>query len=110
MAIRAEPWRSLGDWRFTKQSGQPGAQPGNFVEARARLEQALAIWRQVGDRWAIANTLTGLGDVAGEEKDYRHLTRCIYQREPGRSTASSATGWPSPILFEALGCLVSGPG
>ena len=52
------------------------------------MEQALTIWRQIGDRWAIANTLTGLGDVAEEEKDYQ-AARTVFWREPNNQSGDS---------------------
>ena len=69
------------------------------------MEQALSIWRQVGDRWAIANTLTGLGDVAGEEKDYP-TSRAYYSESLGINRELDDR-LALAYIFEALGCLAA---
>ena len=81
---------------------------GDSTGARVQLDKALAIWREIGDRWAIANTLTGLGDVSGEERDF-DTSRAYFgeslaiNREIGDRLALA-------YLFEALGCLAADQG
>ena len=41
-----------------------------YAEARAWQEEALALRREVGDRWAVANSLNNLGNVAMAQGDY----------------------------------------
>jgi predicted ATPase/DNA-binding CsgD family transcriptional regulator/DNA-binding XRE family transcriptional regulator len=43
---------------------------GNYAEARARLEQAVAVRRTLGDRLGLASALSYLGQVAREQDDY----------------------------------------
>jgi hypothetical protein len=40
------------------------------AQARRHLEESLALNRQVGDRWAVANVLTSLGEVAADLEDW----------------------------------------
>ena len=72
------------------------------------MEQALAIWRQVGDRWAIANTLTGLGDVAAEESDYE--TARAYFGESLGINRELGDRLALAYLFEAMGGLAAAQG
>jgi predicted ATPase/DNA-binding CsgD family transcriptional regulator/Tfp pilus assembly protein PilF/DNA-binding XRE family transcriptional regulator len=43
---------------------------GDYAEARARFEQALAVQRSLGDRLGLAGTLSYLGQAAREQGDY----------------------------------------
>jgi hypothetical protein len=43
---------------------------GESVAARTLYEQALAIFRELGDRWGIAGTVADLGSLAREQGDY----------------------------------------
>jgi tetratricopeptide (TPR) repeat protein len=50
--------------------GQVAMAQGDYPLARARLEKALAEYREDGNRWNIAQTLNSLGDLARLEGEY----------------------------------------
>jgi predicted ATPase/DNA-binding SARP family transcriptional activator len=107
-------WRVRGHWRaaraYLSEALAREAGPGDSVEQRAsraralngagvlahhqgdyrlaasQFEEALAIYRQLGDRWGIASVLDGLGTVAQELGDYAaahayHAESMAIQRE-----------------------------
>ena len=41
---------------------------GRAAEARQQLEEAIALQRQIGDRWSLANALNNLGNVARQQQ------------------------------------------
>jgi predicted ATPase/DNA-binding XRE family transcriptional regulator len=51
-------------------SGRLAVMQGDYASARARYEQALEIYRELGDRQGIANSLNDLGNVHGLQGDY----------------------------------------
>ncbi|MEV0596647.1 AfsR/SARP family transcriptional regulator [Nonomuraea cavernae] len=61
------PWQralsACGMAFMLQDAGQP-------EEARSEFERALAIFRELGERWGITLVLAGLGDLAFEQGDY----------------------------------------
>jgi hypothetical protein len=52
--------------------------------ARPRFERALALWREVGDRWGIAKALGDLGEAARTMGDYLSTGKKVMMDEPGQ--------------------------
>jgi CHAT domain-containing protein len=52
---------------------------GDFAKARALAKRALAIHRKLGDSYYVAWTLSDLGALAEEDKDYENATRLHLQ-------------------------------
>src|SRR5205807_491226 len=46
-------------------------QQGEYEKARERMEQSLALWRELEHQAGVFNLLNGLGDLSREEGDYR---------------------------------------
>jgi tetratricopeptide (TPR) repeat protein len=55
-------------WSLNNQ-GDVERDSGDSAAARAFYEQALAIFRELDDRWGIAGTLADLGNLAREQKN-----------------------------------------
>src|SRR3712207_9332811 len=45
-------------------------QQGDYAQARARLEEAVAIGREIGEKWQVAHALHELGNLARIDGDY----------------------------------------
>ena len=58
---------------------------GDFAAARALEEESLSIWRALGDRNGIANSLNQLGVVTGDQSDFaaarRYYEECLAIRK-----------------------------
>jgi len=61
---------------------------GDFVGARRRQEEALALYRDLGDLWGTADTLYRLGGVHLEPLLYAHSVGTSADRGPDRSPGS----------------------
>ena len=78
---------------------------GSYSEARSRLEEAVALQREVGDRAYIANALGNLGNVARAQGDYEiayslyHESLVIAQELGGK--------WDIAYLLEDMGGLAA---
>jgi tetratricopeptide (TPR) repeat protein len=59
--------------------GDVARDQGDSAAARTLYEQALAIFRELDDRWGIAGTLADLGSLAREQGNYP--TACSLYRE-----------------------------
>jgi tetratricopeptide (TPR) repeat protein len=65
--------------RALNAAGKLAVVHNDFEPARYFHEQALSIWRQLGDDQGIATTLRGLGEVAGRQRDY-DTARPLYEQ------------------------------
>ena len=74
---------------------------GDYPAAAQALEQALGIYRDLGDRLGQANALSDLGDVRRLTGDYPAAAR-TWSR-PWASSATSATGSARPTPSSTWG-------
>jgi tetratricopeptide (TPR) repeat protein len=51
--------------------GLVGEPDRDLAPARAYLEESIALWREIGDRWVCAGALNNLGEVARFEGNYQ---------------------------------------
>jgi predicted ATPase/serine/threonine protein kinase len=47
---------------------------GNYVQARQLFQNGLALYQELGDKWGVAATLNGLGDMAHQQVNYTEAT------------------------------------
>jgi tetratricopeptide (TPR) repeat protein len=78
---------------------------GRLDKAFSYLQEALALQRQVGDRWMIGNTLNNLGNVARSQGDHDRA-RALYD-ESLAIYRVLADKWALAYLFEDVGCLAA---
>jgi tetratricopeptide (TPR) repeat protein len=52
---------------------------GDLAQARHQFQRALQIWREIGERWAMTNTLHNLANVAREEGDIHEAQRLYHE-------------------------------
>jgi len=92
LQLALEKWRGTGDPRFTAFGlnilSFSAARIGRFDEARAALEESIAINESVGDRWGLASALRGLG---------------LIEQEHGRREESIKAFQQSQSIFANLG-------
>jgi tetratricopeptide (TPR) repeat protein len=77
----------------------------NFDEARAWLEEALSIQREVGDKSYIANSLNNLGNVIRAIGDYE--IACNLYKESLEISYELGDKWALAYLLEDMGALAS---
>jgi tetratricopeptide (TPR) repeat protein len=75
------------------------------LEARTFLEEAVALQRQVGDKYYIANALNNLANVIRRLGDYPQAFN-LY-RESLRLNRDLGDRWALAYLLEDIGCLAS---
>ena len=64
---------------------------GDYPAARARHEESLAIWRQLGDRRGIAASLGNLGTVACDQGDLASA-RALHEESLGDPAGTGRSG------------------
>ena len=60
-----------------KELGTVAWKQGDSRQAKKRLNECLAIYRENGDQWGTAGTLDSLGIAACEERDYEKAISAI---------------------------------
>jgi tetratricopeptide (TPR) repeat protein len=78
---------------------------GEYDQARTLLEEAVAIRREVGDRWATANSLNNLGNVVRTQGDYEQA-RALYH-ESLIINREMGDKWALAYLLEDIGGLAA---
>ncbi len=87
-------------------AGTLARHPSDFAAARRRLEQSLALWRELGDRRSIAYALTELGHAISSQGE--HATGLALQEESAaifREVGDTwglglALNWPARVALE----------
>jgi tetratricopeptide (TPR) repeat protein len=88
--------------------GMVARSQGNYQEATDYYEQALALFRELGDRQGEANSLMGLGMVARSQGNYKEAIDYYEQaldimREIDDTAGIASISWNLGLLYEAQG-------
>jgi len=85
LQLALDKWRETGDPRFTafglSTLSFSAAKIGRFDEARAALEESIAINESVGDRWGLASALRGLGLIEQEQGRHEEAIKAFQQSQ-----------------------------
>ena len=99
---RSKRWRLSGNWATILGEAQPlgnlglvAQNQGDYATAKAYLEQALALFRQLGNRLGEANHLSNLGLVVFAQGDYRGA-KIYLEQALALYTGNWATAWARP--------------
>jgi len=78
-----EAWRATGDPRFTALGlnflSRSAIAVGKYAEARAALEESIALNSSVGDRWGLGNAYRGLALVAQAQSEHAQAVDSFYK-------------------------------
>ncbi len=66
---------------------------GNFLEARAYLEEALSVFREFGFNWMASQTLIILGEAARALNEYEKAEACYRESLSMRQEIGAGPGW-----------------
>jgi non-specific serine/threonine protein kinase len=81
---------------------------GSLDEARAFLEEAVSLQREIGDQYYLANFLNNLGNVARAQGDYPYASQ-LY-RESLERNRELGDGWQIAYVLEDIGGLAAKAG
>jgi tetratricopeptide (TPR) repeat protein len=81
---------------------------GQQQTAHAHLEEAVALMREIGFRWGLANALNNLGNVARAQGNFA-VAQTLYE-ESLRINQDLGDSWAIAYLLEDAGCLAAAQG
>ena len=100
-----EAWRATGDPRFTAFGlnflSWSAIAAGRYGEAQRALEESVALYRSVGDRWGLASAYRGLALVAQAQDDHPQAM-VSFQRSRGIFTDLGAR-WDTARVLSDMG-------
>ena len=89
-------------------SGWVALSQGDTVTAQVLVEQSLALWQEIGNRWYTALSLGMLGKVAAHRGDLV-AARALHEESLARARASGDK-WLTAFCLEELAAVVAAQG
>ena len=96
-------WRAIGDPRLTafglRILSQSAFTLGRYDEARAALEESVALNISVGDRWGLGSAYRGLGIIAQAQGEHQEAVD-IFRNSLDTFTELGGSWWVARVLAE----------
>ena len=96
-------WRAIGDPRLTafglRILSRSALTLGQYDEARAALEESVALSMSVGDRWGLGSAYRGLGIIAQAQGEHQQAV-VMFRSSLDTFTELGGTWWVARVLAE----------